>query len=271
MSDPPPTKPKVGSLRDRIAAFEQKPASTPPDRPAPAPRPKPGGLAWKPRAPSPTSESPAAGSTSPGPQGTTPERKVGGGMSASDAKESIGQGGSLKDRMAALQGRGAFGSMGGGGGGPPPPKPATEKPKWKPPPVVSPTPAEGDDEAPTDDTPGSIQSPPPPSIKSSEGESPEVQGTDEPTEGEEVPSEADPEEEERQRRAAIAARMARLGGAKVGMQPPVFGKKPSIKKTDTSKDEEQVQSPESKPAVSPGGECFLATSSYYNNDNNNIN
>ena len=259
MSDSPPTKPKVGSLRDRIAAFEQKPAATPPDRLAPAPRPKPGGLAWKPKAPTPGPDSPAAGSTSPGLHGTTQERKVGGGMSASDAKESIGQGGSLKDRMAALQGKGAFGGI-GGGGGPPPPKPTAEKPKWKPPPVVSPILAEGDHEAPTDDTPGSIQSPTSPSFKSLEGEFPNVQGTDEPIEKEEH-SEADPEEEERQRRAAIAARMARLGGTKVGMQPPVFGKKPSIKRADTLKDEEQVQSSEGKPAVSPSSECTLTASS----------
>jgi hypothetical protein len=50
----------------------------------------------------------------------------------------------------------------------------------------------------------------------------------------------DPEEEERQRRAAIAARMARLGGARVGMSPPVFGRKPSIKRTETPKDEEAL-------------------------------
>ena len=255
MSDLPPTKPKVGSLRDRIAAFEQKPAVTPPDRPAPAPRPKPGGLAWKPRVPSPASDSPAVGSTSPGSQGTIQERKIGGGMSASDAKESIGQGGSLKDRMAALQGRGAFGGL-GGGGGPPPPKPITEKPKWKPP-VASPIPTEGDHGAPIDDTPGSIQPPPPSSIKPLEDELPKVQGADEPIEGH---SEADPEEE-RQRRAAIAARMARLGGTKVGTQPPVFGKNSSIKKANSLKDEEQVQSSEGEPAVSPNGECPFTASS----------
>ena len=52
--------------------------------------------------------------------------------------------------------------------------------------------------------------------------------------------EVDPEEEERQRRAAIAARMARLGGARVGMGPPVFGKKPTPPRKKPSLD---VKSP----------------------------
>ncbi|KAF9222963.1 hypothetical protein BS17DRAFT_665123, partial [Gyrodon lividus] len=127
MSDQsPPSKPKPGSLRDRIAAFENKAGSTPPGVASSVPRPKPVGLQWKPKHPSPP--------TSPDrPQ--MGERKVAGsgGMSASDAMESIGRGGTLKERMAALQGKGAFGAA------PPPmpPKPM-EKPKWKPPPVVSP-------------------------------------------------------------------------------------------------------------------------------------
>ena len=51
--------------------------------------------------------------------------------------------------------------------------------------------------------------------------------------------EDDPEEEERQRRAAIAARMAKLGGARVGMGPPVFGRKPDVpKKPEVRKEEE---------------------------------
>ncbi|KAG1723025.1 uncharacterized protein EDB91DRAFT_185724 [Suillus paluster] len=119
MSETPP-KPKPGSLRDRIAAFENANKGAAPT-PGPAPRPKPSTLqSWKPKVPSP-------------PQSPEPERKTAG-MSASDAMESIGKGGSLKERMAALQGKGAF-----GGGAPPPilPKP-TDKPKWKPPRPVSP-------------------------------------------------------------------------------------------------------------------------------------
>jgi hypothetical protein len=38
----------------------------------------------------------------------------------------------------------------------------------------------------------------------------------------------DPEDEERQRRAAIAARMARIGGARLGMAPSGLAKKPPM-------------------------------------------
>jgi hypothetical protein len=160
-------------------------------------------------------------------------------MSASDAKESITKGGSLKERMAALQGLGVFG--GGPAAAAPPPKPA-EKPKWKPPPQVAVVPpvaggdeeeadgAEADDKpaisplkSPGDDIAVAISKHPQPA-PTQEGQ-PEVEG-EAPVAGEEAP---DPDEEERQRRAAIAARMARLGGMKVGMGPPIFGRKPEIK------------------------------------------
>ncbi|KAI5991110.1 hypothetical protein EDD15DRAFT_2130846, partial [Pisolithus albus] len=143
MSDqsPPPTKPKPGSLRDRIAAFENKnaPATSAPGSgtgtAAPASRPKPGNLQWKPKAPSPPPTPPDQTSKIVG---------VGGGMSASDAKESITRGGTLKERMAALQGKGGFGAP-----APPPTLPtkpvAVEKPKWKPPPAISSPPADDDE------------------------------------------------------------------------------------------------------------------------------
>ncbi|KAF8881906.1 hypothetical protein BD779DRAFT_1675239 [Infundibulicybe gibba] len=122
------SKPKPGSLRDRIAAFEKPAAASSTGPPPPGPRPKPGGVSWKPKPVSPPSSPARTGDNA------APVEKKSGGMSASDAKESIGKGGSLKDRMAALQGRGGFAAP------PPPtaPKPAVEKPKWKPPPVVSP-------------------------------------------------------------------------------------------------------------------------------------
>jgi myosin tail region-interacting protein MTI1 len=227
MSDsPPPVKPKPGSLRDRIAAFEQKPSSSPPA--ALPPRPKPGNLSqWKPR-------------TSPPPDSPSATSRNDSSMSATDAKESITKGGSLKERMAMLKGLGAFG---GGQSSAPPPRP-TEKPKWKPPPQVTlAPPVAGDDgdedsvstgggvdtkpaisplKAPSDDVAAATLSNPPPPAQEM---SPEIQG-EVPTGGEE---QVDLEEEERQRRATIAARMARLGGTKVGMGPPIFGRKPEIK------------------------------------------
>ncbi|THH32406.1 hypothetical protein EUX98_g1752 [Antrodiella citrinella] len=219
MSDPPK---KLGSLKDRIAAFENK-GTGPAPAPAPVPRPKPASAAtWKPKPPTPP-DSPRASLDSA-------DRKAG--MSAADAKESITKGGSLKDRMAALQGRGGF------GGSPPPvaPKPALEKPKWKPPPVVSPpTDDEDEDEAvaaPVAKPP--VVSPPVADVEHEHEPAPKASEDTEaeapaPTEEEEGEKEVDPQEEERQRRAAIAARMARLGGARVGMgAPPIFGKKPDV-------------------------------------------
>ncbi|KZT67308.1 hypothetical protein DAEQUDRAFT_729355 [Daedalea quercina L-15889] len=237
MSDLPK---KPGSLRDRIAAFENKGATAAPAPPAPRPKPA-GGVSWKPqpRSPPPASNDEASSASKPG------------GMSAADAKVSIGQGGSLKERMAALQGLHAF----GGSAASPPPKPATEKPKWKPPPVVSPPPADGeekDEAAMPDATPEGdhdVQE----QVPISESGHAEGEG-----EGE---AEPDPEEEERQRRAAIAVRMARLGGARVGMAPPVFGRKPDIKKPEVHKaeDEHEEKVAEAAPVVSPPIEPTVAS------------
>ncbi|KAI9465008.1 hypothetical protein BJY52DRAFT_755542 [Lactarius psammicola] len=225
MSDSTPPKPKPGSLRDRIAAFEQKPASS---TAPPAPRPKPGGLSqWKPRVPSPP-DSPQQNNN-----------RHDNSMSATDAKESITKGGSLKERMAALQGLGAFG---GGPATSPPPKPS-EKPKWKPPPQVAVAPPVTGDDGEDASASGAADTGSKPAIaplktpneeiiavlsKSPPPVDEETSATvsDAPGGGEE---EADPEEEERQRRAAIAARMARLGGTRVGMGPPIFGAKPEVK------------------------------------------
>ncbi|KAJ6504764.1 hypothetical protein C8R47DRAFT_956525, partial [Mycena vitilis] len=136
MSDaPPPPKPKPGSLRDRIAAFEKPSTSTDNARAPPPLRPKPaGGVSWKPKPPSPAADTAAFALPAEG-EGGAVKSAVGGGMSASDAKESIGRGGSLKDRMAALQGRGAFGAptqpaapvVGTGKKWVPPPKPPVEE------------------------------------------------------------------------------------------------------------------------------------------------
>ncbi len=162
-------------------------------------------------------------------------------MSASDAKESIGKGVSLKERMAALQGKGGF-------GGPAPvpptaPKPAVERPKWKPPLVVSPPAEEESDsvvsEPATADVAIEAQASPP--IASEDASAPPAPPADEDEKDQEP---VDPDEEERQRRAAITARIARLGGARVGMGPPIFGRpavparKPSLPHEDPAEQKE---------------------------------
>ncbi|RXW25393.1 hypothetical protein EST38_g482 [Candolleomyces aberdarensis] len=254
MSDPQETPPKkISSLRDRIAAFEKAGAGSAAPAPAPAPRPKPAGFStWKPRPPSPTS--PAANEAS-----QSSASKPSTGLSTADAKDSIVKGGSLKERMAALQGKGGF-----GGAPPVAPKPPIEKPKWKPPPVVASPPPDDDDDQPREapNLANIIKSPPlPPSSEivekaSGEGGEKEEQPS---AEGDET-AEPDPEEEERQRRAAIAARMARLGGTRVGMTPAVFGKRPPPppkKRSSTSEDvlasESSKESPTS-PRLQPTAE-----------------
>ncbi|KAG6902629.1 hypothetical protein C0995_014235 [Termitomyces sp. Mi166 len=220
MSDqPPPSKPKPGSLRDRIAAFEKSAGSAAPAS-APVPRPKPGGLSWKPKSPSPP--------TSPSAADPSSDKRLGN-MSASDAKESIKSGGTLKERMAALQNRGGFGAA-----SPVSPKPPMEKPKWKPPPVIAPVDKDDDDGEPSRGVDPVKLIPPvreSTSDEKSANEKDEEQLTSsDQAEGEEAAA-VDPEEEEKQRRAAIAARMARLGGARVGMAP-VFGRPSPAKKPE---------------------------------------
>ena len=177
-------------------------------------------------------------------------------MSASDAKESITKGGgSLKDRMAALQGKGAFGAPS------PPlaPKPAVEKPKRNPLPAVAPL---IDKDASGDEPPAiaiaatldRTKSPPVQPRESPDLSKPIVEGEgtsaadSEPTTsiGGDVEGTTDPEDEERQRRAAIAARMARLGGARLGMAPSGLAKKPpmpirKLTREDTPKQENREE------------------------------
>ncbi|KAG5350921.1 hypothetical protein E4T56_gene18266 [Termitomyces sp. T112] len=218
MSDQPLlSKPKPGSLRDRIAAFEKSAGGATP-APTPVPRPKPGGISWKPKSPSPPTSPSAADVLSDKKTGNTP---------ASDAKESIKSGGTLKERMAALQNRGGFGA-------PPPvvPKPPMEKPKWKPPPAI--VALDKDDDEPLRDV-DSTKVIPLVTKSSSEEKSADEKYGEQPmnfgqAEGEEAAT-VDSEEEERQRRAVIAARMARLGGARVGMAP-MFGLPASMKKSE---------------------------------------
>jgi hypothetical protein len=260
------SKPKPGSLRDRIAAFESKSSSSSPSQPASTPsqaiRAKPAHLQWKPRPPSPSSLAPAEN-----PAG------VSAGLSASDAKQSISKAGSLKERMAALQGKGAFGQPAGATTSTPPPKPTGDKPKWRPPVNVAPlspgaaagtTAGEGQPafaprspplpsvfpaRRPSGDQQQTRPCTPPPAATEPES-STSAQGKDE---GDEA--NPDPQEEERQRRAAIAARMARLGGAKLGMTPPAFGTKPSFtRKTDVPVAEVSIDKAEADAKAAPVSE-----------------
>ncbi|KAF9493574.1 hypothetical protein BDN71DRAFT_1077733 [Pleurotus eryngii] len=230
----PPPKPKPGSLRDRIAAFEKSSASAAPA--PPPPRPKPGGVSWKPKPPSPPSS----------PKSNPEGEKKAGGMSASDAKESIGKGVSLKERMAALQGKGGFGAP--APAPPTAPKPAVERPKWKPPPVVSPPAEEGSDpivSEPAATADVAIEASIPPPVVSEDALTPPAP----PADGDEKDQEAvDPDEEERQRRAAITARIARLGGARVGMGPPIFGRPAVPAKKPSLPHEESAEQKEAKDA-----------------------
>ncbi|CUA68847.1 Nascent polypeptide-associated complex subunit alpha, muscle-specific form [Rhizoctonia solani] len=178
---PPPRK--VGSLRDRIAQFEKKPESS---APPPIARPAPKQWAWKAKqeaavsTTTPTDAPVPARDRSPSPP--PPQRPA---FSSSDAREAIsgaGGFGSLKERMAALQGRNM----------------------------------------------GAV---PPPSAPKKIVVEREEKKEDEPAE--------DEDEEEKARRARIAERMAKLGGARVGMAP-VFSR-PQKHEEDESKSGDQSE------------------------------
>lgn len=240
MADSPP-KPKPMSLKDRIKQFEQPTASS---SVPPPPRPKPGALSqWKPK----PVEPPSPKQATPTADAQTEEDGQGGGMSASDAMSSITRGGgTLKERMAALQGKGAFGSSDAGSA---PPLPSHEgKPRvWK----ASPAPPIEPKKADTGLNVENIRYDP--SAPSSALDAPLSAGDSEKnrsvTGGEEDQSGNPPddgEESERERRAAIAARMARIGGARLGMpigfgvaaKSPQGATKPNVPKLATPDDQE---------------------------------
>ena len=104
----PPVAPKkpLSALQARIAALNAAGAGAAPP-PGPPPRPSGPKPAWKPKsipAPAPAFPSPSSPSVEPAPAPIVEKAEKGGEMSAADAQESIGKGGSLKDRIAALQG-----------------------------------------------------------------------------------------------------------------------------------------------------------------------
>lgn len=234
-----PPKPKVGSLKDRIAAFEKSAQSdnTPAQKPL-APRAKPGPISWKPTSSSPKDEIDEPSSD-----------KKHSGMSAEDAKESIAAGGGLKARMAALQGN--MNNVGGSPATPPLPAPKPMRKQFVPRP---PTPdEEGEEGSENKERPKEPLAPPRRRLDnwdplaatvaavSARQRSPSPSGPSEDHRGghagveeqnQEQPQETleeqeqDEETKERERRAALAARMARLGGARIGMAPPMIPKKP---------------------------------------------
>jgi myosin tail region-interacting protein MTI1 len=188
MSDNPAPPKKAGSLRDRIAAFEKPQASSSGPTPPP-PRAKPGSLVgqWKPKLVAPSAE-----------DSDTDK----GGMSTGDARQSISRGGGLRERMAALQGKGAFGAPADPNTPNAPPLPSEQGKAriWR---TV-------------------VDSPPPPAAKHDEYDDDDgittLPAADDTTKEENVDGDSEPkteEELERERRAAIAARMAKLGGARV--------------------------------------------------------
>ncbi|ODO05204.1 hypothetical protein L198_01893 [Cryptococcus wingfieldii CBS 7118] len=209
-----PTPAKAQSMKERLAFF-----AAAQDKPAPPPiKPKPaaGGLTWSQRqklrqeqeakereeaaargesAPAPVSAAPAPALPEPVQQAPT-EQQEGAGMSTADAVSSITKGGSLKDRMAALQGSGAFGQQ---QEKPPPPAPSGKV--WSrpaAPPQPDPEVAEGEEDA-----------------SPLEGDQTVPEGT-EATHDDEESEEA----KEKARKAAITARLAKLGArGPMGVMP----------------------------------------------------
>lgn len=267
MSDEQQPPRKVGSLRDRIAQFD-KPTAPPP---VTAPKPAVGQKkwAWKekqaevqahpPPPPAASASSSTLAAPAPAPDRDSwsdvsshhdvPEKAAPGpapAFSAADAASAIAAGGGLKARLAALQGSG-FGST--PEASPVPPPPAGKPRVWKkaivpyeaPPKPERPRPAEDETAEPVEEHHHDAPEAHP---VAEEGEA-DAEATDEPK---------DPEEEERQRRAAIAARMARLGGARVGMGMPVFGMKPPVPapiRKDSGTDTEAAAAPVRQASASP--------------------
>lgn len=129
-----------GSLKERMAMFQQQSASSSSSASSqapPPPRAKPANWSWKNKvdtspSSSTVSEKPAEGTTTSSSSTTaastaSPPRP--GGFSASDAQTSIKSGGSLKERMALLQGQMASAAAPSAGG--PPPVPGGKPRVWK--------------------------------------------------------------------------------------------------------------------------------------------
>lgn len=234
-------------MKDRLAFFTAAQNKPPPPPPV-TPKPAAGGLTWSQRqklrqeqeakekestiATSPTTSTPIASSGPSIPESKQKDdaenkEEQGTAMSAADALSSISKGGSLKERMAALQGVGAFG---GAEKKPAPPAPTGKV--WKRPTVQEKEPEpEGDMAAENQSPETGLTHKPLPS--SEEAREPESDTKDEVAKEEETE-----EEQEKARRAAIAARMAKLGArGPMGMMPPAKPvKKPTRETGITAED-----------------------------------
>ncbi|WVR06418.1 hypothetical protein IAU60_003449 [Kwoniella sp. DSM 27419] len=250
VADDSPQKPQ--SMKDRLAFFaaaQNKAAASPPPL---KPKPATGGLTWSQRQKlrqeqeakdreaaedaAPATSGGSAPATTAGPAAAVPSteetsKEEGKGMSAADALSSISKGGSLKDRMAALQGSRAFGGSSGNDESEKPPPAATGK-VWKRPPAPEPEPEMGSAETAgvhgedKGDEPASVTHNVASSSTEAEDGSQNAAVVGQEGAGDE---EEDEEEKEKARRAAIAARMAKLGArGPMGMMPPA---KPARKPT----------------------------------------
>ncbi|KIO33475.1 hypothetical protein M407DRAFT_192370 [Tulasnella calospora MUT 4182] len=265
MSDEQQPPRKVTSLRDRIAQFEHKPAAPPATPPKPVVAQKK--WAWKEKqaevqaSPPPPPAASASSSTLAAPAPPAPERDswsdvsshhdvpekpapgAAPAFSAADAASAIAAGGGLKARLAALQGSG-LGSTPEAPAVPPPPS----KPRvWKKAVVTYEAPPKPERPRPAEDETAEAE-------EEHHHDLPEAHPVAEEGEADADATAKDPEEEERQRRAAIAARMARLGGARVGMGMPVFGMKPPVPapiRKDSGTDTEAAAAPARQASASP--------------------
>nr|ODN93909.1 hypothetical protein L203_00077 [Cryptococcus depauperatus CBS 7841] len=200
------------SMKDRLAFFQAAQNKTAPPPPI-KPKPATGGLTWSQRQKlrqeqeakekeqaEAKGEIPlASAAVSSSESTTTNDRKSepqDSEMSAADALTSITKGGSLKERMAALQGSGAF-----GGGTTAPSLPASSGKIWKRPSVPDPVP-NTEEEAEGLESLVRVRSP-----ETEDKDTLDKEAKEQSTKGEDQTE----EDEEKARRAAIAARMARLG------------------------------------------------------------
>nr|ODN99813.1 hypothetical protein L204_02253 [Cryptococcus depauperatus CBS 7855] len=200
------------SMKDRLAFFQAAQNKTAPPPPI-KPKPAISGLTWSQRQKlrqeqeakekeqaEAKGEIPlASAAVSSSESTTTNDRKSepqNSGMSAADALTSITKGGSLKERMAALQGSGAF-----GGGTTASSLPASSGKIWKRPSVPDPVP-NTEEEAEGLESFVRVRSP-----ETEDKDTLDKEAKEQSTKGEDQTE----EDEEKARRAAIAARMARLG------------------------------------------------------------